>query len=117
MGQVACPSNGGWRSHGGCLPTSWPHLPISLIDTWYIFSIARGEELRPFSTCVRRCRTMFDIVEHDRVTGRIASSSAHTPSNMPPIASSSQSYILLSSQSEACAIVSASLAILHQIMF
>ena len=38
------------------------------IDPWYIFSIARGEELRPFSTCVRRCRTMFDIVEHDRVT-------------------------------------------------
>ena len=27
------------------------------IDPWYIFSIARGEELRPFSTCVRRCRT------------------------------------------------------------
>ena len=35
VGQVACPSNGGWRSHVGCLPTSWPHLPISLIDTWY----------------------------------------------------------------------------------
>ena len=22
VSQVACPSNGGWRSHGGCLPTS-----------------------------------------------------------------------------------------------
>ena len=24
------------------------------IDTWYVLSIARGEELRPFSTCVQR---------------------------------------------------------------
>jgi len=38
------------------------------IDTWNVFSIARGEELRPFSTCVRRCRTLFDVVEHDRET-------------------------------------------------
>ena len=38
------------------------------IDTWNVFSIARGEELRPFSTCVRRRRTLFDDVEHDRVT-------------------------------------------------
>ena len=46
MGQVACPSNGGWRSHGGCLPTSWPHLLTVRCEKGFFLSVLR-EEIQP----------------------------------------------------------------------
>ena len=75
LGKMACLRNlqSNIARDGGRMTRSSLHSRLRAeilhgIDTWNVFSIARGEELRPFSTCVRRCRTLFDIVEHDRET-------------------------------------------------
>ena len=71
LGKMACLRNlqSNIARDGGRMTRSSLHSRLRAeilhgIDTWNVFSIARGEELRPFSTCVRRCRTLFDIVEH-----------------------------------------------------
>ena len=64
LGKMACLRNlqSNIARDGGRMTRSSLHSRLRAailhgIDTWNVFSIARGEELRPFSTCVRRCRT------------------------------------------------------------
>ena len=63
LGKMACLRNlqSNIARDGGRMTRSSLHSRLRTailhgIDTWNVFSIARGEELRPFSTCVRRYR-------------------------------------------------------------
>ena len=70
LGKMACLRNlqSNIARDGGRMTRSSLHSRLRAailhgIDTWNVFSIARGEELRPFSTCVRRCRTSSNTIE------------------------------------------------------
>ena len=61
LGKMACLRNlqSNIARDGGRMTRSSLHSRLRAeilhgIDTWNVFSIARGEELRPFSTCVQR---------------------------------------------------------------
>ena len=94
LGKMACLRNlqSNIARDGGRMTRSSLHSRLRAailhgIDTWNVFSIARGEELRPFSTCVRRRRTLFDVVEHDRVTAHtqhLRRDQRGTPHRTPP---------------------------------